>query len=267
MADPTQIFIRNLPPGFNKNTLEGLFTSLGPVVESTLWTDHTSREGHCLALVRFPTAALAAAAIRTCSGLSLPNSRRVLEVRLAYPRQAARAGSLVTAQSFPGNPSLQPHAGCGGPAPPSPPQAASTLTPTPPGPPLRPLLPAPGGAPLWASTLFGTAALPADWGMPLEVPVLVHDPVEEGANLFIRRLSRRANKLFLYEMYSPFGAITSIRVEVNLRTGTPKGYAFVQFARAADAHAAMAATNNLQVGEKRLDVSLYRPKPAREQPP
>ena len=88
---------------------------------------------------------------------------------------------------------------------------------------------------------------------------------KKGANLFIRKLSRRADKLFLYELYAPFGAVTSIRVEVNLRTGAPKGYGFVQFVRAADAQAAIAATHGLLVGEKRLDVSVYRPRAGREQ--
>jgi hypothetical protein len=111
-------------------------------------------------------------------------------------------------------------------------------------------------------TITSTGPPPSRCIAAIGVPKFITTPLEEDTNLFVGRLPSVVDELFVYKMFSPFGTISSLHVEADSRTGVPKGYAFVQFLKAADADVAMRTTNNSFVGNNKI-----RTRPARSKAP
>jgi len=76
------------------------------------------------------------------------------------------------------------------------------------------------------------------------------------ANLFIYHLPGNADDTLLYRLFSPFGAILSVKVVRDTATGQCKGYGFVKMANYAAAYAAIQALNGTKVENKYLQVSF-----------
>mmetsp|Transcript_38000 Transcript_38000/g.84623 ORF Transcript_38000/g.84623 Transcript_38000/m.84623 type:complete len:438 (+) Transcript_38000:224-1537(+) len=75
------------------------------------------------------------------------------------------------------------------------------------------------------------------------------------ASLYVRNLPPEADKVFLYEKFSPFGAILSVKVLTD-EGGASKGVGFVNFSDAVGAAKAVAALHNLPVGDRNLHVAF-----------
>mmetsp|Transcript_8292 Transcript_8292/g.13506 ORF Transcript_8292/g.13506 Transcript_8292/m.13506 type:complete len:463 (-) Transcript_8292:163-1551(-) len=78
----------------------------------------------------------------------------------------------------------------------------------------------------------------------------------DGVNLFVFHLPTEVDDAFLYRLFSPFGALESVKVITDKNTGESKGYGFVKYFRMSDAMQSIQAMNGFQVGTKHLKVSF-----------
>lgn len=84
--------------------------------------------------------------------------------------------------------------------------------------------------------------------------------VVDEPNLFIFHLPPDMDDEGLYNLFSDFGPIESVKVIVDKNSGESKGYGFVQFVNHTDAEKAL-AMNGRSIGCKRLSVSFKTPSP------
>eukprot|EP00882_Tetradesmus_deserticola_P000229 GHRQ01000256.1.p1 GENE.GHRQ01000256.1~~GHRQ01000256.1.p1 ORF type:complete len:376 (+),score=152.20 GHRQ01000256.1:238-1365(+) len=80
------------------------------------------------------------------------------------------------------------------------------------------------------------------------------------SSLYIKNLPPDADKLFLYEKFSPFGAILSVKVLTDPQSGQCRGVGFVNFAEHASAVRSIQALHGTKVGDKSMHVSLQTPR-------
>ena len=79
-------------------------------------------------------------------------------------------------------------------------------------------------------------------------------------NLYVKNLPAEADDLFLYRIFSPHGAISSVRAIVNDQTGKCRGYGFVRYVHSKDAIDAIQHVNGrVRGGDQMLEVSLKTP--------
>lgn len=100
-----------------------------------------------------------------------------------------------------------------------------------------------------SGSLFGSGCTPA---------ALSPKPVS--ASLYIKNLPLDADKLFLYEKFSPYGAILSVKVLNDPQSGQCRGVGFVNFAEHTSAMRSIQALHGTKVGDKLLHVSLQTPR-------
>jgi RNA recognition motif-containing protein len=81
-----------------------------------------------------------------------------------------------------------------------------------------------------------------------------------GSNLFIYHLPQWFGDRDLHVNFSPFGNVLSARVYIDKATQQSKCFGFVSYDNPASAEAAIQAMNGFQIGDKRLRVSLKKPK-------
>lgn len=101
-----------------------------------------------------------------------------------------------------------------------------------------------------SGTLFGSGA-----GGPAGA-----SPKPVSASLYIKNLPTDADKLFLYEKFSPYGAILSVKVLNDPQSGQCRGVGFVNFAEHTAAVRSIQALHGTKVGDKLLHVSLQTPR-------
>ena len=75
-------------------------------------------------------------------------------------------------------------------------------------------------------------------------------------SVFIKNLPADTDKLYLYETFAPYGAISSVKVLTHENTGQCIGIAFVNYCHHASALDAISAMNGLTVGDKQLIVNI-----------
>jgi RNA recognition motif-containing protein len=80
------------------------------------------------------------------------------------------------------------------------------------------------------------------------------------SHLPLQNLPPDADKLFLYEKFSPFGAILSVKVLTDPQSGQCRGVGFVNFAEHASAVRSIQALHGTKVGDKSMHVSLQTPR-------
>lgn len=269
------LFIRNLPLNFTEQDLNAVFSSFGAISSSIIIRDLKSGQSKGFGMVKFSNVADAATAMKKVNGMQLSGSERPLEVKyaegeeekLARKTQArppfSYAGLPV---GFPLNNSISPNA-----ASPHVPvfRGVSTLptasvdsvsailssyahsSPLPPTLPLGP----PGLSGLTLTCPLATRRSELQVPVPKDLP-----PPEEDTNLYIYGLDPAVDELFLYQAFSPYGGISSVKVIMDLRRNVSKGYGFVRFMKKADALSALWALDGVIVGEKPLQVSVHKPK-------
>eukprot|EP00798_Chlamydomonas_sp_ICE-L_P006185 gene6185-2801_t len=79
------------------------------------------------------------------------------------------------------------------------------------------------------------------------------------ASLYIKNLPLEGDKLMLYEKFSPFGAILSVKLLTD-EGGASKGVGFINYADPISASKAVAALHNLPIGERHLHVAFQAPR-------
>jgi len=77
-----------------------------------------------------------------------------------------------------------------------------------------------------------------------------------GSSIYIKGLPEDADKLWLYEKFSRFGGILSVRVLVDEHSGRCNGIGFVNFTNSESACAAHEIMNGVNMGERLLHVMV-----------
>lgn len=80
--------------------------------------------------------------------------------------------------------------------------------------------------------------------------------------LLIRNLARSTDEAAIREMFEGFGSVQSCTLVMDQKTGTSKGFGFVEMPRAGEAKAAMKTLNG-----KIVDGQIIRVKKAETKPP
>jgi RNA recognition motif-containing protein len=104
-----------------------------------------------------------------------------------------------------------------------------------------------------AATPFATGPMPdGAWaGAP---PARPHGGA--GCSIYIKGMPEDADKLWLYEKFSRFGGILSVRVLLDEHTGRCNGIGFVNFTDPEGARAAHETMNGVSMGERLLHVMV-----------
>mmetsp|Transcript_2513 Transcript_2513/g.9027 ORF Transcript_2513/g.9027 Transcript_2513/m.9027 type:complete len:489 (-) Transcript_2513:421-1887(-) len=87
-----------------------------------------------------------------------------------------------------------------------------------------------------------------------------HGEAGLNCNLYVKNLPPEADDLFLYRVFSPHGAISSVRAIMNDQTGKCRGYGFVRYVYSQNALEAIRQVHgHVRGGEQMLEVSLKTP--------
>ncbi len=81
--------------------------------------------------------------------------------------------------------------------------------------------------------------------------------------LYVGNLSFDTSEDRLREIFEEHGTVTSATLIMDRETGRPRGFAFVEFADAADGRKAIEALNGASVDGRDLTVNEARPREAR----
>lgn len=83
------------------------------------------------------------------------------------------------------------------------------------------------------------------------------------SKLYVGNLSYQTSESDLRELFGQYGTVTSASLVMDRETGRPRGFAFVEFADATSAKAAIEALNGQNVGGRDLTVNEARPREPR----
>jgi len=78
-------------------------------------------------------------------------------------------------------------------------------------------------------------------------------------NLIVNYLPQTFTDCELYNMFSPFGALDSVRIMKDVKTGYSFGFGFVNFTNEEEAIVAQSAMNGFEVASKQVKCSFARP--------
>ena len=82
--------------------------------------------------------------------------------------------------------------------------------------------------------------------------------------LYVGSLPYKTTEDELYQIFSQFGAIVSVKIVTDRVTGQSKGFGFVEMEKADDANKAIESVNGSELGGRTLVVSIARPPQERE---
>lgn len=80
------------------------------------------------------------------------------------------------------------------------------------------------------------------------------------SKLFVGNLAHSISQDELERMFAAHGAVIDVKVPVDRENGRPRGFAFVTMSTPEGAQAAIQALNGQNVGERKLTVSVARPR-------
>ena len=85
------------------------------------------------------------------------------------------------------------------------------------------------------------------------------DPARQNRTLFVGGLADEATPALLKAAVLPFGNVASVMVPLDLASGKPKGFGFVEFEDAGDAADAVANMHNAELLGRTLSVNPAKP--------
>ena len=236
------LYVAHLPTNYTMLELEALFRPYGTIITSRVLVESSNGLSRGVGFVRFDKNAEAETAISALSGKVLPGSTQPLLVKFANQPKGAQVppvvpgavGSIVPFQrrvpvgnnfSATGGPIR--HSGANVRYNP-----VSTLVAASGG--TQPLSPLPSTLPI--------AGSPQMWC------------------LFVYNLPETTEDNLLYQLFSPFGAISSVKVIRDLATDKCKRYGFVNMINYEEAYNAIVHLNGRMCEGKPLQVSFKLPK-------
>jgi hypothetical protein len=96
-------------------------------------------------------------------------------------------------------------------------------------------------------------------GPPIQTTASNKGP--DGANLFIFHIPNHFTNLDMYQLFSPYGNLLSVRIMVEKDTGRSRGFGFVSYDSPESAATAIKELNGFAVGNKRLKVQHKQIRP------
>ena len=108
----------------------------------------------------------------------------------------------------------------------------------------------------------GTGSTFTGPGPPIHMQHTSSGALDDGCNLFVFYVPNEMTNLDLYRIFGAFGSVLSAHIMVEKASGRSRGFAFVNFAYAANAANAIIHINGMQAGSKRLKVQHKRERSA-----
>ena len=250
------LYVAYLPKSYNQSDLEGLFRPFGTIITSKILAE-PSGVSRGVGFVRFDQHTEAETAISTLNGKVLPSSTQPLLVKFAnQPKNQSGQSSPVNHHHHHSPPQAVPTLGSLGASP----VPAAVLSPSSrrglqqSGGPMRHSLPSLRYNPVSAalSPVPGITALTA-LGITAGTP---QSPPGGGWCVFVYNLPELTEDSLLYQLFSPFGAITSVKVIREPSSGKCKRYGFVNMVNYEEACQAIMTLNGYILEGKPLQVSF-----------
>lgn len=244
------VYIAYLPKVYAQQDLEALFRPYGKIITSKILFDSDNGISKGVGFVRFDKHTEAENAIATLNGKLLPGAQQPILVKFANQskpaqQQPAAVQSLV-------NPSNFTQAALAA--------ALSRRTTT--------FSPSGAGGPMRQHSLTNTRFNPVSL-VPSVTPISLAalsiasatpSPQPSTYCIFVYNLPENTLDSLLYQLFSPFGAIASVKVIMDKSTKKCKRYGFVNMISYDEAYAAITALNGFEVEGRALQVSFKSPK-------
>ena len=231
------LYVAYLPKNYTQTELEALFRPFGNIITSKILIDTATGLSRGVGFVRFDKHTEADNAILALNGKLLPGCTQPILVKFANQAKPSSnqqsvattaAISGIAALSRRGNTAFNP-SGAGGPM-------RHTLAPNVRFNPVSAVTP--GGISLAALTSIASAPSGT-----------------QGFCVFVYNLPENTQDSLLYQLFSPFGAIASVKV-IKDTTGKCKRYGFVNMITYEEAYSAIVALNGYEVDGRSLQVSF-----------
>jgi len=81
--------------------------------------------------------------------------------------------------------------------------------------------------------------------------------------LYVGNLSYEMSESQLSDLFTPFGAIESVKIITDKYTGNSKGFGFVEMSSREEGEKAISELNGKQINNRAITVNEARPKPER----
>eukprot|EP00532_Pseudo-nitzschia_australis_P004363 CAMPEP_0168200294 /NCGR_PEP_ID=MMETSP0139_2-20121125/22960_1 /TAXON_ID=44445 /ORGANISM="Pseudo-nitzschia australis, Strain 10249 10 AB" /LENGTH=579 /DNA_ID=CAMNT_0008125501 /DNA_START=425 /DNA_END=2164 /DNA_ORIENTATION=- len=121
------------------------------------------------------------------------------------------------------------------------------------------------GAPYGGHFGFPTCGTAASPGPPIQTTSSNKGP--DGANLFIFHIPNHFGNFDMYNMFSPYGNLLSVRIMVEKDSGRSRGFGFVSYDNPDSAALAIKELNGFAIGNKRLKVQHKQIRPVDQHNP
>lgn len=268
----TNLYVKGLPPGMTDEQLHTLFKPYGTIMQHKLLKDALTGVTRGQGFVRYDNLQSAEYAISSLSGYLYPGTvGKGLSVQFAdsdSEKEERKAKTARRAMNDPfhfnpysswGNPSYSQYGGYQQPSVNQYQQHYGSYGAT-----GYEDHTAQGGVGVGVGSMSRVQphghGMPPGLGMP---PTMggVGGGVPSGAadnNLFIYHLPPTADDTMLYKLFSPFGAIASVKIVKDLETGQCKGFGFVRMTTYAAAVSAIQGLNGVKIENKHLIISFKR---------
>lgn len=250
------LYVAHLPKTFSQGELEALFRPYGTIITSKILLDGGSSVSRGVGFVRFDKHSEAEQAINTLNGTLLPGSTQPILVKFANPPKAGSGGggggggvmgqqlAAVNAATVGITSALTRRGGGGGGG------GGAAYNPASAGGPIR--------HHLTPTIRFNPVSAVAAAGMSL-ASVVGATPTPNGPQgycVFVYNLPENTQDSLLYQLFSPFGAITSVKVIKDNTTQKCKRYGFVNMTNYEEAYTAIISLNGVEVDGRALQVSF-----------
>ena len=233
------LYIAYLPKSFTQEDLEELFRPCGNIITSKILLDKTTGLSRGVGFVRFDKHTEAENAILVLNGRHLPGSVQPIMVKFANqaktssmqgPMSAAMQVNGMAALSRRVNPMFN-SSGAGGP--------------------MRHTLASIRFNPVSVNPGMSVASV-NNIASPSNTPIGV-----QGFCVFVYNLPENAQDSLLYQLFGPFGAVTSVKV-IRDSEGKCKRFGFVNMVNGDEAYQAINSLNGFIVEGKPLQVSFKK---------
>lgn len=255
------LYVANLPHQFTQNELEAMFRPYGTIITSKVLIDPDTGFGKGVGFVRFDKYSEAETAIAALNGSQLQAGGTPILVKFANPPKAS--GGITTTPVVTPPTTKRSNAYGGGAVGPmrhatanvrftpmgTLPNTAAAMTAATMG----------NAAAVTAATMANPAAVTAaTMGTPsaLSLPSLPGLATQNCFCIFVYNLPETCEDSLLYQLFGPFGAVTSVNVIRDLPTGKCKRYGFVNMTNYEEACHAIMNLNGYMLGGKPLQVSF-----------
>jgi len=233
------LYIAYLPKTITQADLESLFRPFGTIITSKILIDTTTGLSRGVGFVRFDKNSEAETAITAMNGKVLPGSTQPLMVKFAnQPKPSAGQTSNATDAVNPVAVASMTR------------RTVGTYSTT--GGPMRNTMANVRYNPVSALATGATGSISPLTGLP----TLTTSATGQGWCIFAYNLPETTEDSLLYQLFSPFGAITSVKVIKDLATGKCKRYGFVNMVNYEEAYQAIVSLNGYMLEGKPLQVSF-----------